>query len=92
MPIQKPRARLLLLKDHEPGASIADDLDALAHDLEELLGSHDVELEAQGNSTVAASVPARNNRERERLKALVNDRLAGWRVIEEQGYRLPTTF
>jgi hypothetical protein len=32
---------------------------------------------------VFATVPARNQREREKLKALVNEKVDGWRVIEE---------
>lgn len=92
MPSSDPHARLLLLKDYEPGEGPEPDLGELKRKLRALPGFDEVELEPNGRSTVFASVPARNQRECDRLKALVNDRIDGWRVIEEQSYQLPTTF
>ena len=87
-----PRARLLLLRDYQPGQGSEPDLDELHGKLRALPGFDGVELEPNGRSTVLASVPARNQRECDRLKALVNDHVDGWQVIEEQSYQVPTTF
>ncbi len=87
------QARFLLLQDFEPRADRPNiDLGDLQRRLSSLPGFAHVELEAGTPSTVVAKVPARNKRESDRLKALVNERLEGWRVIEEQRYSLPTTF
>lgn len=91
MSTSPPRARLLLLKDYQAGMP-ALDLPELRSRLQTLPGFDEVELEPNGRSSVFASVPVRNQRECDRLKALVNDRIDGWRVIEEQTYQLPTTF
>jgi hypothetical protein len=87
-----PRAKLLLLKDYQPHEESEPDLGELHRKLSALPGFDQVELEPNGHSTVFASVPARNQRECDRLKALVNDRIDGWRVIEEHSYQVPTTF
>ena len=92
MPSSDPRAKLLLLKDYKPGQGALPDLGELRSKLRALPGFDEVELEHNGRSTVFASVPARNQRECDRLKALVNDKVDGWRVIEESSYQVPTTF
>lgn len=85
------RTNLLLVEDFKPG-SAQPDVDGLRQQLSSLPGFSEIELTANGRSTVSVSVPARNQRERDRLKALVNERVDGWRVIEEQRYGLPSTF
>jgi hypothetical protein len=64
----------------------------LSRQLKALPDLEKVELEPNGQSTVVASVPARNKAQRDYLKGLMDQKLSGWRVIEEQSYKLPTTF
>lgn len=86
-------ASFRLLQDYKARADRRPvDLDDLQRRLSTLPGFDQVELQAHTPSTVVAKVPARNKRESDRLKALVNERLEGWRVIEEQSYSLPKTF
>jgi hypothetical protein len=87
-----PRTNLLLVNDYKPAGKQPLDIDELRRKLSSLLGLDDVTLTPYTPSTVTASVPARNQRERDRLKALVNEKLDGWHVLEEQTYGLPKTF
>ncbi len=88
-----PQAKLLLMKDFVKGDFGSEaDVEGLRQQLSTLPGFDQVELVPNTPSTVFASVPARNDRERETLKSLVNDKVVGWRVIEEQSYGLPSTF
>lgn len=89
-----PRTKLLLVEDYvkEGAADTQPDVDGLRMQLLSLPGFDEVTLTPNGRSTVLASVPARNQRELDRLKTLVNERVDGWRVIEEQTYSLPKTF
>lgn len=86
-------ARFRLLQDyksHARGQHV--DMDDLQRRLSSLPGFDHVELETGTPSTVIAKVPARNKRESDQLKALLNEKLEGWSVIEEQSYSLPITF
>lgn len=84
--------KLLLLEDYKPGRSPAPDFEDLRKQLTSLPGIDSVTLTPNGRSTVFATVPTFDQRDGERLKALVNEHLRGWRVIEEQSYGLPRTF
>ena len=88
---QGPHAKLVLLKEYSKGGRDPD-LAELRRQLEKLPGFAAVKLTPNSRSTVVASVPALNQRQRQRLKDLVNEHVAGWSVIEEQSYGLPTTF
>ena len=89
----KPRSTLMLLKDFKKGdAAIESALEGLRAKLRDLPGFDDVELRPHGRSTVLASVKARNTRDRDRLKALVNEKVDGWQAIESHSYALPKTF
>lgn len=68
------------------------DVDGLLRTLRGLPGFADVTLTAKTPATVTASVPARNQSEVDRLKALVNEKVDGWHVLEENAYGLPKTF
>lgn len=91
MPNTLPRTKMLLMEDFRRGATTPD-VDDLRKKLSGLPGFSGVELTPNGLSTVAVSVPARNQRESDQLKALVNEQVEGWKVIEEQSYELPKTF
>jgi hypothetical protein len=86
-----PRTSFVLLRDFHP-AGPHDGIDDLRRQLSNVPEFSDVELLRQGASTMVVSLPARNQRQKERLRHLLDDRLFGWRVIEEQAYRLPATF
>jgi hypothetical protein len=92
MPDDAPKARLVLLKDYKPHAAVDEKLTDLRRQLQALPDFAEVELAPNGRSTVVASLPACDPRQRERLKALVNEKVAGWSVIEEASYSLPKTF
>jgi hypothetical protein len=84
--------RLLLLEDFKPGGAREPDIEDLRRQLTSISGVDRVTLTPNGRSTVLANVPAATRPNRARLKALLNERLHGWRVIEEQSYGLPSTF
>jgi hypothetical protein len=92
MPIEMPRTELLLINDCKPGVRRRPDIPALLQRLRSLPGFDDVTLTPKTPSTVTASVLARNQRERDQLKALVNEQVDGWHVLEESTYDLPKTF
>lgn len=88
-----PSTKLLLVEDSRGARSDAQpDYQGLQRQLNDVLGLGSVELTPYGKSTVYATVPARNQRDRERVKALLNEKVHGWKVIEEQSYSLPRTF
>ena len=89
-----PMANLLLLKDFKPGqfGVLESDLATLHGMLTRIPGFEHVILNKEGESTVAASVPARTERDRAKLKSIVSDRVPGWQVIEPSIYRVPTIF
>lgn len=86
--------QLFLLEDFaaQRGRTASPDYDALRMRLEEILGQRAVELHPQGRSVVAATVNARNQRELEKLRELVQEQLRGWSVIEQSQLSLPRTF
>ena len=86
-----PKAKMLLMEDYKAGVT-QPDLNALREQLTGLPGFSDAELTPNGRSSVYVSVPARNQKECDQLKALINDKVDGWSVIEEQSYGLPKTF
>lgn len=87
-----PKVKLLFLKDFRPPATGNSLVEDLQLQLEKLPEFKQTKLEAKGNSMVLAFVPALNNRQVERLKSIASDKLKGWRLIDEQSYKLPTTF
>lgn len=91
MSLLTPRARLLLLKDFKSSSSPTM-IDDLRRQLMALPDLAHVDLEQNSKFTVLASVPARNQKQLDRLKALVSEKIKGWQVIEEQDYNLPATF
>jgi hypothetical protein len=84
-----PKARFHLLKDCDT-ADADGDLDDLRRKLMALPDFAQVELAPDGKSTILALVPARNQMQINRLKALVNEKVTGWRVLEEQSYPPPS--
>ena len=86
------RANLVLLRDFKPSAKPEEQLQDLRRQLEALPDFAQVQLQPNSNSTVIASVPSRNQNDTERLKALVDEKVSGWRIIDGGGYRLPNTF
>jgi hypothetical protein len=92
MSVGMARTELLLINDYKPGGKRQPDIEDLLHKLRSLPGFDDVTLTPKTRSTVTASVSARNVRERDRLKALVNELVDGWSVLEEQTYQVPKAF
>lgn len=92
--MSSPKTQLLLVEDlpHQRASDPSTVLDELRLRLEQITGASSVEVAAQGVSTAVATLPARNARERDRLKALLSQHLDGWRVVETQQYNLPRTF
>lgn len=91
MSTDDPRTNFVLLRDFHAAAS-RDGIDDLRRQLSDVPEFSDVRLIGQSASTIVVSLPAKNQRQKERLRHLLDDRLVGWQVIEEQAYRLPTTF
>lgn len=89
-----PYADLLLLDISErtnPARREAD-FEGLSRQLRQIPEFSEVEVNPRGRSMAVAKVPARNMGERDRLVALLGERLSGWRVVEESTYGLPETF
>lgn len=86
------KARLVLLKESWLPVNADDELSDLRHQLCLIPEFHDMELCRNGLSTVLVFVPAANKRQVDRLKAVANEKLHGWKIIDEQSYSLPTTF
>jgi len=72
----------------EAAGHITDLKRSIAH----LSGTDDVEVEAESHTTVVASVPARNQREADRLRKLMSQKLKGWKLLTPQRYKVPRTF
>lgn len=88
------RTRLVLLEDYDrrmPNQSTPD-TEGLRKQLSSLPELGEVELAPDSQSTVIATVPMSSPRDREKVKALINEKVDGWRVIEESTYNLPKTF
>ncbi|MEY2926637.1 MAG: hypothetical protein RL367_1114 [Pseudomonadota bacterium] len=83
-----PVCKLRLLKEFRGAHSFEN----LRQQLSALPDFAEMELEKSGESGAFATVPARNQRQQDRLKALVKDSVAGWKLIEETSYSMPTTF
>jgi hypothetical protein len=89
---ETPRVKILLLKEFRNKAGWEQLIEELRGKLEALPDFEHVKLAPTGESVVEAWVPARNKMQRDRLKALVNDKIDGWSVLDEQPYGLPRTF
>lgn len=89
-----PSTQLLLVEQfgHQRHADPSVAMDELRVRVEEITGVSAVEVTARGESSVVAVLPARNQRESDRLKDLLRQQLDGWTVVEAQQYRLPQTF
>ncbi|MCO5162218.1 MAG: hypothetical protein M9939_13860 [Mesorhizobium sp.] len=88
------RTRLVLLEDYarrSPNQASPDTAD-LKKKLSSLPELGEVELAPDSQSTVIATVPMKSPRDREKVKALINEKVDGWQVIEESTYNLPKTF
>ena len=86
------KARMLLLKDVPLPIDPERELLDLRCQLSSLPEFQDVELSQNGRSTVLLCVPAANKRKLDRLRAVANRKLRGWKVVDEQSYSLPRTF
>ena len=92
MDTDESRASFRLLKDFQPAQAGGTDLSDLRRQLDGVPGLEGVKLAPQGTSTVVASVPAGNKRQRDRMRALLGGSVRGWRVIEDASYKAPSTF
>ncbi len=92
MELLEPRAKIRLLKDFQPLEGLGVAMVDLKRQISEELALEGVELTQEGMSTVVASVPARNQRQKDRFKELLGKTIRGWKIIDEGSYRLPTTF
>ena len=92
--MNSPSIQMLLVEDFAPKRASDQSivLDELRARLEKITGVSTVEVAARGRSTAVATLPARNARERDRLKNLLTQHLEGWKVVEAQQYSLPQTF
>lgn len=92
MELLEPRARIRLLKDFQ----YLDGLEVAMVDLKKQLSQEPalegIELSPEGMSTVVATVPARNQRQKDRFKELLGKTIRGWKVIDDGSYSLPATF
>jgi hypothetical protein len=88
------RTRLVLLEDyaHRVPNQAGPDTESLKKQLSHLPELGEVELAPDSQSTVIATVPMNSPRDREKVKALINEKVDGWQVIEESSYGLPKTF
>jgi hypothetical protein len=89
-----PSTQVLLVEDfgHQRHSDPSTVLNELRTRLEEITGVSAVEVTARGLSSAVAVLPAKNQRESDRLKDLLKQKLDGWTVVEAQQYRLPQTF
>ena len=81
----------MFLRDFDPRHGGTEPIADLSRKLRAIPGFDKAELVSSGRSTVVAYVPARGKRQQD-LKALVEDKVDGWHLIEPQSYQLPTTF
>ncbi len=84
-----PRTTLLLF----PSKFIADaddqEITRLEDRIKQTTGLQDLQLRRRGPAAVEFEFPARNARERERVRQLLADNLEGWSVGEKSTYSLP---
>lgn len=88
--IKPPQVSFVLVPDAR-GGERREQLADLESQIAKLDGVGDVSLKP-GASTVVATVPARNQRQSNAMKKLLNDRLAGWTVRDLTAYDAPETF
>lgn len=88
-----PSTEVLLVEEfgHQRQSDPSTALDELRARLEEITGLS-AEVTARGRSTAVAVLPAKNQRESDRLKDLLKQELDGWMVVEPSQYSLPQTF
>lgn len=86
-----PFATIRLLKDFHPRGADSSELSDLRAQLARVPDLSGVKLSPEGNSTVVATLPAANQRQKNRLKTLLSKSIHGWKVIEDSSYRLPTS-
>jgi len=88
------RTKLVLLEDSSRRSphQAQPDTERLRLQLSTLPELSEAELVPNTPSTVIATVPMNSPRDRERVKALINNKVDGWSVIEESSYSVPKTF
>jgi hypothetical protein len=87
------QATLLLIEDIKTGVQQEQpDVVGLREQLKDLAGFADVNVVPNGRSTAYVTIPARNQRELDRLKAVIDKQVDGWHLLEESTYSLPKTF
>ena len=87
--MDNPRAKLLLFPSDGFVQASAGEIDDLQARIAETTGLEDVALEPRGDAGVELSFPARNARERDRVRKLVDNEVDGWNVGEISTYALP---
>lgn len=86
--------QVLLVEDlaHQHLSDPSAVMEELRARLEEITGANTVEVISRGRSSAVAFLPAKSQRESERLKNLLRQKLDGWKVVEAQQFNLPRTF
>ncbi|MDB5584772.1 MAG: hypothetical protein JWR80_9948 [Bradyrhizobium sp.] len=87
----QPFATIRLLKDFCPGEPPVTELSDLRAQLASVPDLSGVQVSPDGTSTVVATLPASNQRQKNRLTSLLTKSLRGWKVIEDSSYRLPAS-
>lgn len=88
----KQFATIRLLKDYQPGQAASAGLADLRAQLDQVPDLRAVKLAPKGASTVLATLPASNQRQKSRLTTLISQSIQGWKVVMDSTYRLPTSF
>lgn len=88
----EPLASFRLLKDFHPGEELSPQLSDLRAQLAAVPDLSGVTLSPEGTSTVVATLPATNQRQKNKLRSLLTQSLRGWKVIDDASYQLPATF
>lgn len=88
----KPSATFRLIKDFHPGEGPSLQLSDLRAQLAAVPDLKSVTLSPEGRSTVVATLPAINERQRKKLRSLLAKSVRGWKVIDDASYQLPATF
>jgi hypothetical protein len=88
-----PSTQVLLVEDlaHQRLSDPSTVMEELRARLEEITGASAVEVISRGRSSAVAILPAKSQRESERLKNLLRQQLDGWKVVEAQQFNLPRT-
>jgi hypothetical protein len=87
-----PFATFRLLKDFHSGGEASLQLSDLRAQLEAVPDLNGATLSPEGNSTVVATLPAINERQKNKLRSLLAKSVRGWKVIDDASYQLPATF